>query len=252
MKKRHSMGPYIAVLAFLAVWQAAVMAFKTPQWLLPSPIEVFKTVFTRFPDLFPAALVTLYEAVIGLIIAILLSLLLSFMLSLLPRLGRAVYPLLVASQTIPIIVLAPLFLVWFGYGLLPKILAVVLVCFFPIIVNMTAGFNSLEEEDLAFYKQMGGSSNKLFLKVRFPAALPYFFSGLRIAATYSIMGAVIGEWLGAANGIGRLLTVSQRAFDLPMVFACIIMISLMSGLVFLCVWAAERYFLHWQYVNKTQ
>ena len=252
MKKRHSMGPYIAVLAFLAVWQAAVMAFKTPQWLLPSPIEVFKTVFTRFPDLFPAALVTLYEAAIGLIIAILLSLLLSFMLSLLPRLGRAVYPLLVASQTIPIIVLAPLFLVWFGYGLLPKILAVVLVCFFPIIVNMTAGFNSLEEEDLAFYKQMGGSSSKLFLKVRFPAALPYFFSGLRIAATYSIMGAVIGEWLGAANGIGRLLTVSQRAFDLPMVFACIIMISLMSGLVFLCVWAAERYFLRWQYVNKTQ
>ena len=232
--------PVASFLALLLLWQLAVTVFSVPSWLLPSPLQVLQALCQNLSLLLPATSVTLYEAFLGLVLATLIALLLAAVLAASEMLFKMVYPLLVASQTVPIIVLAPVFLIWFGYSLLPKIVTVVLVCFFPIIVNTMSGLQMMDGEQLAFFRQFGGSGRRLFFKVRLPAALPYFFSGLRIAATYSVMGAVIGEWLGAASGIGRLLTVAQRAFDMPLVFACIALISLTSALMFLLVYLLER------------
>jgi len=241
--------PLGALAAFVLLWQGYVSIKSQPAWLLPGPFLTLQTFWLKRGLLLENAAVTFYEAFLGLILAVLLAVLLAFLLTALPKLGQGVYPLLVASQVVPIIVLAPLFLIWFGYGLLPKILVVILICFFPIVINFFAGLNAFDASALAFYRHMGASPLRLFFKVRLPGALPYFFGGLRVAAAYSVMGAVIGEWQAAEKGLGRLITVAQDAYNAALVFAAILAIALLSGAIFGLVWLAERHFLRWRRVG---
>ncbi len=250
--KSNYLYPLATIVLLLVVWQALVTIFQVQSWLLPSPWEIGRTIVSKWDLLWQHSVYTLSEALLGLILATGFSLLLAFMMSAIPLLYRSFYPLLVISQTIPIIVLAPLFLVWFGYGYLPKVLVVILICFFPLVINVLAGFNAADPYLLRFYQSMGAKPLQMFRRIRLPAVLPYFFGGLRIAATYSIMGAVIGEWLGATKGIGLLLTRAQRSYDMPLVFASIVTIIFWSAVVFLSIRIWERLMLRWKGEQKVK
>jgi ABC-type nitrate/sulfonate/bicarbonate transport system permease component len=246
VNKTEIIYPLLGVIIFLLLWQAVASWLVGREWLLPTPTAVATALAANLPLLLRHSLVTLAEAEAGMALAVLLSILVAWLLSLSAAVRKTIYPLLLASQMVPIIVLAPLFIIWFGYGVLPKILVVVLICFFPATINILAGLNDSDAEMLAFYRVLGMNNRQLLLLVRLPQALPYFFSGLRIAAVYSVMGAVIGEWLGAQAGLGLLLVRAQQSFDLPLAFAAIVAIIIWSTFVFLLVVVIERRALSWQ------
>jgi ABC-type nitrate/sulfonate/bicarbonate transport system permease component len=237
--------PLAGVALFMAAWQIAALLVGA-EYILPGLPAVFKAMFGNMPLLLRHSAYTLQEAMYGLGIAVLFAAALTALLTFSPRLKNMLYPLLLASQMVPIIVIAPLFVIWFGFGLLPKVLVVILVCFFPIVISMLSGLAAADAETLAFYRSMGMSKWQLFRLVRWPLALPTFFGGLRIAVTYSVMGAVIGEWLGALGGLGLLLTRSKNTYNLPLTFAVIVMIILWSALLFGLMKLAEYKALAWQ------
>jgi len=245
-KQTHNfIYPLLGILGFLVFWQILAAFVVQNTWLLPTPREVAAALAENAALLMHHSWYTLAEALLGLSLSVVLALALAWLLSLSTAVRKAVYPLLLGSQMVPIIVLAPLFLIWFGYGLLPKVLVVILVCFFPMVINILAGLEAVNSDTLGFYRVMGMSEKQLFFKVRLPYALPYFFGGLRVSAAYSVMGAVIGEWLGAEAGLGLLLTRAQRSFDLPLTFAAIFVIILWSALIFGLLHLTEKLTLRW-------
>ncbi|MCL2496203.1 MAG: ABC transporter permease [Clostridiales bacterium] len=237
--------PLMGAALLMAAWQIAALLVGA-EYILPGPYAVFRAICGNIPLLLRHSVYTLQEAIYGLVIAVIFAAALTALLTLSPRLKSMLYPLLLASQMIPIIVIAPLFVIWFGFGLLPKVLVVILVCFFPIVISMLSGLAAADAETIAFYRCMGMNGWQLFRLVRWPMALPYFFGGLRIAVTYSVMGAVIGEWLGAAGGLGLLLTRSKNTYNLPLTFAVIIMIVFWSALLFGSMKFAEYKALSWR------
>ncbi|MGI6605217.1 MAG: ABC transporter permease [bacterium] len=198
------------------------------------------------------AYVTLFEALLGFLVSVALAFVLAVAMDSLPLLGRALYPLLVTTQTIPIISVAPLFLIWFGYGLLPKVLVVVLVCFFPVAVSLLQGLTAVDPDLIDLLRSMGASKVMVLRLIKLPAALPSLFSGLKIAATYSIMGAVIGEWLGAQAGLGYYMTLAQRSFLTARVFATILIITVLSLGVFKVIEVLEGLLIPWRRLHSEE
>lgn len=228
----HRMAPLILSAALLLIWQAVVDFGLVQRFILPSPTDIISTLFEILPAIKGHIAVTVYEASIGFVAAIILSFVLAILMDGVEWIRKALYPLIVVSQTIPIIALAPLFVIWFGFGKLPKIIVVVLVCFFPIVVSLLQGLSSADREMVNLLKSMGANKLQVFKMVKFPGALVSFFSGLRIAATYSIMGAIIGEWLGGTEGLGIYMIRVKNTFALDKVFAVIVIIVFLSMAVF--------------------
>jgi ABC-type nitrate/sulfonate/bicarbonate transport system permease component len=215
-------------------------------FILPSPYRIIVSLFEALPLLLPHLAVTLKEAMAGLGISIILAVILAVLMDNIRLIKKAVYPLLVVSQTIPLIAVAPLFILWFGFGILPKIIVVVLVCFFPIVVNLLDGLDSADEDIVNLLRSMGAGWFQVFRKAKLPPSLINFFSGLRVAVTYSIMGAVIGEWLGGTEGLGVYMIRAKRAFQLDKVFAAIIVIVLLSLILFKLVNILQSVLVPWQ------
>jgi ABC-type nitrate/sulfonate/bicarbonate transport system permease component len=249
MKKSASIGaktaPLIAFLLFLLVWELGVRIYDVPDYILASPTEVLATIATTYPALWFHGTMTVLEASSGFILAIAIAFLMAFLLDTLSWLNQAVYPLLIVSQTIPLIVLAVLFTIWFGFGLLPKILVVILVCFFPIVISLSNGLNMVDPDQLNLFRSMGASRLKTFTMVKLPAAMPSFFSGVRISATYSIMAAVIGEWLGSNQGLGYYMTLQQKQFAIDRVLAAVVVICLLSLLLVKLIDLVEYLLVPW-------
>ena len=233
------------LMFLLALWEAVVRLLMIEPWLLPAPSAILRALGEGGPLFAQHTAVTLYESLLGFLLAVVLAFALAFAMDALPLVRRALYPLLVASQTVPIISVAPLFLIWFGYGLLPKVLVAVLVCFFPVAVSLLDGLAGVDGELIDLLRSMGASRLTQLRLVKLPAALPALFSGLKIAATYSIMGAVIGEWLGAQAGLGYYMTLSQRSFATARVFAGIGIITLLSLAVFKVIEFLEHRLMPW-------
>jgi ABC-type nitrate/sulfonate/bicarbonate transport system permease component len=232
-KNRKGLGkfdglPLIVILVLVLFWQLAATLGKIPPYILPTPVMIIKALYQERTLLFSHALVTLGEALAGFGLSVLGGLLFGMLMGFYSPLRRALYPLFVISQTIPLVILTPLFAIWFGFGLLPKILIVVLVCFFPIAVTFTQGLLQVDEDMDALLQVMGASRWKSFILVRVPQALPGLFSGLKIAATYSIMGAVISEWVGAQKGLGIFMTRAMTTFKTAALFADVLVIVVLS------------------------
>lgn len=242
--------PGLFILALLVFWEISVWVSKIEAWILPAPSAIFQSLWKIRDLLWMHSLQTLYEAMMGLLLAILLGIGIAILIDRSYWARKALYPLLVISQTIPIIAIAPLFLIWFGYGLVPKVVVVTLVCFFPIAVNLADGFSMVDKDMIRLINSMGASPMQVFRKVKLPAALPFFFSGLRISGTYSVMGAVIGEWLGASRGLGILMTRSSQSFMTDRVFATILVITLLSLIIFVSIEILARYSMPWYYSQK--
>lgn len=223
--------PLGTMAALITIWELFVKLTNTPLYILPSPSKVVKTLFLEMPILWEHAKITLAETILGLLIAIVLAFILAVLMDAFTSFKLAVYPILVVTQTIPIIVMAPIFIIYMGFGMAPKVLTVVLMCFFPIAVSLTDGMAQTDRDQINLLRSFGANSLQIYTLVKLPFASPSLFSGLKVAATYSITGAVVGEWLSSNAGLGYYMLRVKNGFMLDKVFACILVIILLSLLM---------------------
>ncbi|MRG88089.1 ABC transporter permease [Salinibacillus xinjiangensis] len=247
MKKRiANLSSIILVFIMLIGWEITARIIRLP-FVLPSPVEILIRLWELKAELGSTHLpATLLIIMVGLTISILLGVGLAVLMNLSKSVERALYPIIISSQTIPIIALAPIFVLWFGYSIWSKVVVTVLITFFPIAVNTFDGFLSAKKEYKELLLTMGASKKDIFLKVSIPSALPYFFSGLKVAVTLSVIGAAIGEWLGAQAGLGYFSRRMMTQFDGAGVFAPIVLLSLIGILLFLVVVGMEKWLLNWR------
>ncbi|MDQ6659718.1 MAG: ABC transporter permease [Chloroflexota bacterium] len=239
-------GPaFVFGITLLALWEIYVHSGQVSTEVLPSPIAVVQALVDNWDVISVHTLQTLLETVLGIAASILLGLLLAITLDVSSWLRRAVYPLLIISQTIPIIALAPLLLIWFGFDIGPKVILVTLYCFFPIAVACADGLTSAEPEMLNLLRSMRASRWQMLWLVRLPGAMPSFFSGVRIAVTYSVTGAIFGEYVGAYRGLGIYMETSTNSHAIVLVFAAILVTAILSLLLFGLVSVIERIALPW-------
>lgn len=248
LNKTIKYAPYIVFFLLVLIWEIAVAVKHVPAWLLPPPSLIVMAIWEFKSLLLIHTLATLAEALSGYLIAIGLAFIIALILNNCRWLNAGFYPLLVVTQTIPLIILAILLPIWFGFGLLPKIIIVVLVCFFPIVISFINGLGSVDIDQLNLFRSMGAKSLQTFFMVKLPAAIPAFFSGLRISATYSIMAAVISEWVGARQGLGYFMTMAQKSFRIDQVLAAVVIICFLSLLLVKMIDWSEYWLVPW---NRT-
>lgn len=236
----------------LLLWEAGVRVTGAPRWLFPAPSAIAEAFVEAWPQLVQHSGRTLLETAVGLTVSVVAGVILAVAVDLLPTLRRAIYPLLVISQTVPIIALAPLLVVWFGFGLLPRVLVVTLVCFFPIVISTAQGLAAADPDMVALLSSMGADRWMIFRKVRLPGALPAALSGLRIAATYAVMGAVISEWIGASQGLGVFMIRSANSYLTARLFAAIALTSVLSIALFGLVVLLERLAVPWYFAARRE
>jgi ABC-type nitrate/sulfonate/bicarbonate transport system permease component len=242
--------PALALMvALVALWQAYASRPEVDPQLLPTPLAVWTALVIQRDILWHHTLVTLYETAVGFGAALAAGVLLAAFIDFSPWLRRALYPLLVTSQTVPIITLAPLLVLWFGFGLLSKSIVVLLVCFFPIVVALADGLRSADPELIKLYRAFGAGSLRIFWSVRLPGALPALFSGIRIAITYSVIGAIFSEYVGASEGLGFYIELKQHAFATASVIAAIVVTAALSIALFVLTALIERIALPWYYLQ---
>jgi ABC-type nitrate/sulfonate/bicarbonate transport system permease component len=238
--------PLVLLAAAVAVWEVAVRIDRTPAWLLPAPSRIARALFDDRALLLRHTWVTLQEVLIGFAVAAIAGVALAVAIDAFPVVARAVYPIVVASQAVPIVALAPLLLIWFGYGLLPKVIVTALVAFFPIVVTTVDGLRSVDREYLDLLRSFGAGRWTRFRLVKVPASLPAFFSGARIAIAVAVIGAVFGEYVGANAGLGYLMNISSGRLLTARVFACIVILAALSVTLFSLVGVLERRLLVWR------
>jgi putative hydroxymethylpyrimidine transport system permease protein len=233
-------------IAMIAIWEAIIRGFHIPKYLFPAPSQVAVALRDDWSSiLVPAMWVSLREIVIGFVIAAVAGVGLAILLHMFGPLRRAVYPLLIGSQTIPIVVLAPILVIVLGYGILPKLVIVALICFFPIVVNGLDGLRSVDDDFIHMMKTLDASRWAIFRRIEFPAALPSIFSGMRIAATFAAIGAVFGEWSGASEGLGFVMLQATPNLQTARIFAAILILTLIAMALFALVSLLERIFVPW-------
>lgn len=245
MKKQtlNKYQPAIFLIIFILIfWEFVIRIGNFNTRILPLPSQVINALFTHWDSLSPHVLQTLIETLIGFMVAAILGFAFAIMLDFSSGIRRAVYPLLIISQTIPIIALAPLLLLWFGFGLFPKIIVVTLYCFFPVAVAGADGLLQTRKKFNQLLKSMNASYRQGLWLVRLPSSLPYFFSGLKIAATYSVAGAIVGEFVGAYQGLGVYMERAANSYSIDLVFASIFVIIILSFFIFKLVTFFEHFF----------
>jgi len=244
-------GAPIAVLAALiGGWEVYARVSGVSPVVLPAPSRVLGALIDFRDVAIGHTIPTLVETVAGFSVSVVAAISVAIAMDQVGALKRALYPLLVGSQTIPIVALAPLLVLWFGFGLLPKVLVIVLVTFFPITVALIDGFASTSTEATDLLRTMGASRGQVFRKLRWPAALPSLFTGLRISATYAVVAAIFGEYVGAFQGLGIWMQISRNAFRADLVFVAILIASVMSVLLFVAVARLETWAIPWYRASR--
>jgi ABC-type nitrate/sulfonate/bicarbonate transport system permease component len=249
---RRWLAPALLLAALIGLWQVAAdtgalaNVLGLEDFLVPSPSQVATTLWEDRSLLADNAWVTLKEVLLGFLCALAVGLAFAVALHLSQTLRRALYPLLVASQTVPVIVIAPILIVWFGYGLGPKLGIIALICFFPITVNTLDGLRSVDPEAIKMMRTLDASRWQILRRVEAPAALPFAFSGAKIAVAVAVIGAVFGEWSGASEGLGYLLLLDNNLLETARMFASVFILSAMAIALFGLLALAERRFVRWR------
>lgn len=238
--------PVFLFLGMLIIWEGLSRAEVFPEFILPAPSSILASLVRDFGTMQFDILITLYEAFAGFAIAIVLSFVIAVAMDALRGLKKTVYPLLIVSQTIPIIIVAPLFIIWFGYGYTPKLIIVILICFFPITISLLQSLSGVDRELIDLLRSMGSTRLQIYRYIKLPASLTGFFSGLKIAATYSIMGATIGEWVGGKDGLGVYMIRAKQSFATDRVFAAILVITVLSILLLKLIELLEKKSMPWR------
>ena len=250
MKKFQNITDKIAssiiIAVLLMIWQILSMVNIIPKFMLPSPFEVVKAFVSDFPLLMKHTEVTLVEAFLGLGLGIILGFAVAVIMDRFEYAYKMIYPVLVITQTIPTVAIAPLLVLWMGYGILPKIMLILLTSFFPITIGLLDGFRSVDKDMLNLLKTMGATSFQNFIHLKLPSSLGYFFAGLRISVSYSIIGAVVAEWLGGYDGLGVYMTRVRKSYSFDKMFAVIFLISGISLLLMYFVKKIQKWCMTWE------
>jgi ABC-type nitrate/sulfonate/bicarbonate transport system permease component len=251
---RRWIGPVAIVVALIAAWQIAASvgvlasALHIEDFLVPAPSEIAEALWNNRSLLAEEGWVTLREVILGFGLALLLGFGFAVALHLSPMLRRAVYPLLVASQTVPIIVVAPILVVWFGFGIGPKLAIIALICFFPITVNTLDGLSSVDPDQVKLMRTLDASRWQILRRVEAPSALPFAFSGAKVAVAIAVIGAVFGEWAGSDSGLGHLMLQASAQLQTALLFAAVVVLSAFAIALFALLAAAERLVVWWRFV----
>ena len=246
MKRLARWWPPLALLACaVGLWELVVRAAHVPDYLFPAPTAVASSLGADSGMLGHATLVTGREVVLGYLVAVAAALVIAVALHASTALRRGLLPLLVLSQTVPTVLLAPILAILLGYGIEPKLVVVAIVCFFPIVVNAVDGLRSADPELVRMMRTLHGGRVAIFRRVEFPGALPAIFSGARIAATYAAVGAVFGEWAGSSSGLGFVILQAQPALETARIFAAVIVLSALALALYAVVSLAERATVTW-------
>ena len=242
-------APVTLVLLVLA-WQLVCDAGLVPSFLLPSPVRVIRALVGDWPLLASHAQTTLAETGIGLAVGIALGFAAAVAMDRFTLLYRAFYPLVVLTQTIPTVAIAPLLVLWFGYDMAPKVVLIVVATFFPITVGLIGGFAAVDPDEIDLMRSMGANRLQILRHVKLPASLPQFFSGLKISTAYAIVGAVTAEWLGGFSGLGVYMTRVRKAYSFDKMFAVILLIMVMSLVLMWAVEALRRVSMPWERASR--
>jgi NitT/TauT family transport system permease protein len=249
-KLRSVLTPFVGILVFLAVWEAGVALYKPPAYLLPAPSIIFDTFIREFPRLAFHGWVTAYEMLLGYFLAVAVAVPLAIAITSSQRFDSFVMPTLLFFQVVPKVAVAPLFLVWFGVGALPKVLVAFLISFFPIVIDAAVGLRSMSAEMTDLARSMGASRLQVFARFRLPTSLPYLFSGLKVAATLAVAGAVVGEFVGADKGLGYLLLVTNSNMETALMFATIVALTIIGLAFFYAVELLEAFLIPWHVTHR--
>ncbi|MFP3154009.1 ABC transporter permease [Lachnospiraceae bacterium ZAX-1] len=257
MKKKlqnttNKLIPVAAITALLVIWQIVSMIGLVPKFMLPAPLEVVQAFVGDFPLLMQHTKATMIEAFLGLSIGIFLGFIAAVCMDRYPLVYKGLYPIVVLTQTIPTIAIAPLLVLWMGYDMAPKIMLIVITTFFPITVGLLDGFRSADQDEIDLLKAMGASRMQIFRYMKLPGSLHYFFAGLRISAAYSVVGAVIAEWLGGYYGLGVYMVRVKKSYSFDKMFAVIFFISAISLLLMWLVSRLQMVLMPWENVGRKQ
>ncbi|MFJ5261204.1 ABC transporter permease [Streptomyces sp. NPDC088387] len=237
--------PVVLLLVCFGAWWVIAAAELVEPYLVPSPGATLDVLTGKTDYIAQHAWVTTYETLIGFLIAVAVGVLAAVVMVYSPTVEKTLYPILLFAQVVPKIAIAPLFVVWLGFGIAPKILIVVLIAFFPVVISMVTGLKAVDPEMLQLSSTMGASPWQTFVKIRFPASLPHLFSGLKVAVTLAVTGAVVGEFVGANEGLGYVILQANGNLDTPMLFAGLLVMSLIGVVLFVLVEIAEKLLLPW-------
>ena len=239
------LGATATLVALVVIWEVLVRQFEIPAWLLPAPSAIGQSMVEWKSELAGHFMVTLYETLIGFALAIAISIPLAVAVVYSTLLQNTIYPILLALQSMPKVAIAPLLALWIGFGMLPKIIVVFLVCFFPIIVATASGLTAVPASLMDLIRSLSASSLQTFVKIRFPTAMPHIFVGLKIAITFAVIGAVIGEFVGSENGLGYLILVSTAQSRTPLAFGALVLLTIMSIVLYYGIALIERVVVPW-------
>ena len=240
------LGPLVVLAARApAAWEVAARVGAVENYLLPAPSEVATALVDDRDLLLPDAWITAQEVLLGFALAVVVGLALALLLHLSPLLRRSLYPLVVASQAVPVIVIAPILVIWFGFGMAPKLIVIALICFFPIVVNTLDGLQSVDRDQVKMLQTLNASRRDVFRYLELPASLPFLFSGAKIAVAVAVIGAVFGELVGSDAGLGHAIQIGTAQLLTARVFAAVLILSVMAIGLFALVAALERWAVPW-------
>jgi NitT/TauT family transport system permease protein len=232
-------------LILIGLWEAAIHLFNVEVFVVPAPSAIALALAQNASLLAQATLVTAEEVLVGFILATVVGAALALLIVRFSLLGRALYPIIVLFQTVPKVALAPIFILWFGYDLSPKVLLIVVIAFFPVTLDMLAGLQSVEPGLIALMRSVGAKDNDILIRVRIPNALPHLMAGMKIAITLSVIGAIVGEFAGASAGLGYMIQFASTQLDTPLVFAALIVISVVGVVFYYLIELLERAVTPW-------
>ena len=244
--------PLAGIVAFLVLWEAGVWLFKPKPYQLPPPRMIFEVFFGELPKLLHHSWFTAYEMLLGYALAVVVAIPLAIAVTSSQRFDRFVMPPMLFFQVVPKVAIAPLFLVWFGVGTTPKVLIAFLISFFPIVIDAAVGLRSMSSEMNDLARSMGATRLQVFLRFRLPTSLPYLFSGLKVAATLAIAGAVVGEFVGADRGLGYLLMISMTNLETALMFATLIALTIIGLVFFYAVEFLEKLAIPWHVSHRAR
>jgi len=244
--------PTSTVVTALLLWEVAVRGFRVPEFVLPPPSVILIELWVQQGRILGNAITTLWAVLAGFGVAVAVGAPLAFLTVYSGPFEKAIYPLLVFSQTIPKIAIIPVFVVWFGFGILPKVLIAFLICFFPVVIDTAIGLRSVQPEAVDLIRSMGGSRMDVFTRVRIPNALPYFFGGLKVAITLALVGAVVGEFVGSTSGLGFMIVQASGLLNNRLVFAGILVLSFIGIVLFYAIDVLERLLLGWHVSRRAE
>jgi len=239
------MPPFALFVGVVVAWEAVSRMFRLPEFVLPAPTAIVEVLIAHQASLAYAAFVTSQEVLWGFLLSAVIGAGVALVIARFAAFGRALYPLVVLFQNVPKVALAPLFILWFGFDLAPKVVLIVVIAFFPVAINMLVGLQTVDANLVALMRSVGASRNEILMRIQIPNSLPYLMAGLKVAVTLAVIGAIVGEFAGAQAGLGYMIQFASTQMQTSLVFAALVEVSVLGMLFYYVIEWIERRYIDW-------